>query len=106
MFELAWPWIFVLLPLPWLARLLLPPADSGEPVLKVSESTFTLTRVANGNRVDASVRYARSTRTATLTPNHLLAPGWYEAVLRGRITDRAGKRLGTRTWRFRVGSGG
>jgi len=36
MFELAWPWIFVLFPLPWLARLLLPAADSGEPVLKVS----------------------------------------------------------------------
>lgn len=36
MFELAWPWIFVLLPLPWLARLVLPAADSGEPVLKVS----------------------------------------------------------------------
>lgn len=36
MFELAWPWVFVLLPLPWLARLLLPAADSGEPVLKVS----------------------------------------------------------------------
>ena len=35
MFELAWPWIFVLLPLPWLARLVLPAADSGEPVLKV-----------------------------------------------------------------------
>ena len=35
MFELAWPWIFLLLPLPWLARLLLPAADSGEPVLKV-----------------------------------------------------------------------
>ncbi|UVL22871.1 vWA domain-containing protein [Pseudomonas donghuensis] len=36
MFELAWPWVFILLPLPWLARLLLPAADSGEPVLKVS----------------------------------------------------------------------
>ena len=36
MFELAWPWVFALLPLPWLARLLLPAADSGEPVLKVS----------------------------------------------------------------------
>lgn len=35
MFELAWPWILLLLPLPWLLRLLLPPADSGEPVLKV-----------------------------------------------------------------------
>lgn len=35
MFELAWPWIFALLPLPWLARLVLPAADSGEPVLKV-----------------------------------------------------------------------
>ncbi|MDD0975250.1 vWA domain-containing protein [Pseudomonas fontis] len=36
MFELAWPWVFALLPLPWIARLLLPAADSGEPVLKVS----------------------------------------------------------------------
>ncbi|MGE8407862.1 MAG: vWA domain-containing protein [Pseudomonas sp.] len=36
MFELAWPWVFALLPLPWLARLLLPAADSGEPALKVS----------------------------------------------------------------------
>ena len=36
MFELAWPWVFALLPLPWLARLVLPAADSGEPVLKVS----------------------------------------------------------------------
>ena len=35
MFELAWPWMFALLPLPWLARLVLPAADSGEPVLKV-----------------------------------------------------------------------
>ncbi|WP_434603482.1 vWA domain-containing protein [Pseudomonas sp. R1-7] len=36
MFEFAWPWIFVLLPLPWLMRLVLPVADSGEPALKVS----------------------------------------------------------------------
>ncbi|MCE0463212.1 vWA domain-containing protein [Pseudomonas uvaldensis] len=36
MFEFAWPWIFALLPLPWLMRLVLPPADSGESVLKVS----------------------------------------------------------------------
>ncbi|WP_409278847.1 vWA domain-containing protein [Pseudomonas defluvii] len=36
MFELAWPWVFALLPLPWLARWLLPAADSGEPVLKVA----------------------------------------------------------------------
>ncbi|WP_259744782.1 hypothetical protein, partial [Pseudomonas protegens] len=30
MFEFAWPWIFALLPLPWLLRLVLPVADSGE----------------------------------------------------------------------------
>ena len=36
MFEFAWPWIFALLPLPWLMRLVLPAADSGEPSLKVS----------------------------------------------------------------------
>ena len=36
MFEFAWPWIFLLLPLPWLMRLVLPVADSGEPALKVS----------------------------------------------------------------------
>jgi Ca-activated chloride channel family protein len=36
MFELAWPWVFALLPLPWLMRILLPVADSGEAALKVS----------------------------------------------------------------------
>jgi len=36
MFEFAWPWLFVLLPLPWLMRILLPVADSGEASLKVS----------------------------------------------------------------------
>lgn len=36
MFELAWPWVFALLPLPWLLRLVLPVADSGEAALKVS----------------------------------------------------------------------
>ena len=36
MFEFAWPWIFVLLPLPWLMRWVLPAADSGEAALKVS----------------------------------------------------------------------
>ncbi|MFS2156950.1 VWA domain-containing protein [Pseudomonas sp. Pseusp122] len=35
MFEFAWPWIFALLPLPWVMRLLLPVADSGEAALKV-----------------------------------------------------------------------
>ena len=36
MFEFAWPWIFLLAPLPWLLRALLPAADSGEAALKVS----------------------------------------------------------------------
>ena len=36
MFEFAWPWLFALLPLPWLMRLVLPAADSGEAALKVS----------------------------------------------------------------------
>jgi len=36
MFEFAWPWLFALLPLPWLMRRILPPADSGEAALKVS----------------------------------------------------------------------
>ena len=36
MFELAWPWIFCLLPLPWLLRWVLPAADSGDAALKVS----------------------------------------------------------------------
>ena len=35
MFEFAWLWIFLLAPLPWLLRLLLPAADSGEAALKV-----------------------------------------------------------------------
>ncbi|WP_295477478.1 VWA domain-containing protein [uncultured Pseudomonas sp.] len=36
MFEFAWPWVFTLLPLPWLMRVLLPPADNGEAALRVS----------------------------------------------------------------------
>ncbi|WP_426114026.1 vWA domain-containing protein [Pseudomonas sp. DSP3-2-2] len=36
MFEFAWPWVFALLPLPWVMRILLPAADSGEAALKVS----------------------------------------------------------------------
>lgn len=36
MFELAWPWVFLLLPLPWLLRWALPAADSGDSALKVS----------------------------------------------------------------------
>ncbi|MFB8829346.1 VWA domain-containing protein [Azotobacter sp. CWF10] len=36
MFEFAWPWVFLLAPLPWLLRLLLPPADSGEAALRVT----------------------------------------------------------------------
>ncbi|MCF7202982.1 vWA domain-containing protein [Pseudomonas oligotrophica] len=35
MFDLAWPWVFLLLPLPWLLRWLLPAADNGEAALKV-----------------------------------------------------------------------
>lgn len=36
MFDLAWPWVFLLLPLPWVLRVLLPAADSGDAALKVS----------------------------------------------------------------------
>ena len=36
MFEFAWPWLLLLAPLPWLLRILLPPADSGEAALNVS----------------------------------------------------------------------
>lgn len=36
MFEFAWPWVFLLAPLPWLLRRLLPPAPSGEAALRVS----------------------------------------------------------------------
>jgi len=36
MFEFTWPWIFLLAPLPWLLRKVLPIADSGEAALKVS----------------------------------------------------------------------
>ncbi|WP_313088981.1 VWA domain-containing protein [Pseudomonas sp.] len=36
MFELAWPWAFLALPLPWVMRWALPAADSGDSALKVS----------------------------------------------------------------------
>jgi len=77
-------------------------ARFNERVLNVGSATFLLTEIATGQHVHASVSYQGSTRTATLTPAHGLAAGWYEARLRGTITDRAGNRLGTRTWQFRV----
>ncbi|MHA6494441.1 vWA domain-containing protein [Pseudomonas borbori] len=36
MFEFTWAWVFLLAPLPWVLRLLLPAADSGEAALNVS----------------------------------------------------------------------
>lgn len=36
MFEFTWAWIFLLAPLPWILRKLLPAADSGEAALNVS----------------------------------------------------------------------
>ncbi|MDP3814736.1 VWA domain-containing protein [Pseudomonas sp.] len=36
MFEFAWPWVFLLAPLPWLLRAWLPTADSGEAALKIN----------------------------------------------------------------------
>lgn len=36
MFEFAWAWIFLLAPLPWVMRFILPPADNGEAAIKVS----------------------------------------------------------------------
>ena len=77
-------------------------ATFNERVLNVSSSTFLLTEIATGHHVHASVSYQGSTRTATLTPARDLSAGWYEALLRGTITDRAGNRLGPRTWRFQV----
>lgn len=35
MFEFAWPWVFLLAPLPWLLRYLLPDADNGDAALRV-----------------------------------------------------------------------
>ncbi|MEL7558566.1 VWA domain-containing protein [Stutzerimonas chloritidismutans] len=35
MFELAWPWVWLLLPLPWLLRWVLPVSESGDAALKV-----------------------------------------------------------------------
>ncbi|MFC3607087.1 vWA domain-containing protein [Stutzerimonas tarimensis] len=36
MLDLAWPWVFALLPLPWVLRALLPPSESSQAALKVS----------------------------------------------------------------------
>ena len=49
MFEFAWPWIFLLAPLPWLLRALLPPADSGE-TISPGCAALAITTPANGAR--------------------------------------------------------
>ncbi|HEX5578406.1 MAG TPA: S8 family serine peptidase, partial [Candidatus Limnocylindria bacterium] len=89
----------------WVKRSASVRATFSERVLHANASNFTLTALANGKLVDASVSYQASTRTATLRPDEDLAPGWYQARLRNRITDWAGNRLSTRTWEFRVVSG-
>lgn len=46
MFEFAWPWVFLLLPLPWFLRRWLPPANNGEAALRVTHLA-ELQRLAN-----------------------------------------------------------
>jgi hypothetical protein len=77
-------------------------ATFNEPVLGVSGQSFTLTRRSTGRAVNTSVSYSAGSRTATLRPKQPLSPGWYEARLNGRVTDRAGNKLVGSTWVFRV----
>ncbi|WKC37322.1 VWA domain-containing protein [Ectopseudomonas chengduensis] len=53
MFEFAWLWVFLLAPLPWLLRLLLPPADSGDAALRVG--FLDELQALNGRRARAAL---------------------------------------------------
>ena len=46
--ELAWPWMLLALPAPWLLRYLLPPAKGVSPALNVPYSPDTLQAIARG----------------------------------------------------------
>lgn len=55
MFEFEWPWLFALLPLPWLVRRLLPPAPgAGGARLKVPDLADFRVLAAGGNAVATS----------------------------------------------------
>jgi hypothetical protein len=73
-----------------------------EMVRGVSGSTFRLRHVRSGERVDATVTYSDTTRTARLAPDRPYRPGWYVVRLTDGITDRAGNRLASSSWGFRV----
>jgi hypothetical protein len=77
-------------------------AEFSEPVMGVTDQSFTLTRLSTGTRIEANAGYSSSLVTATLRPAQPLSPGWYEARLGRDITDRAGNRLPATTWSFRV----
>ena len=73
-----------------------------EAVTGVNDVGFRLIRESTGDRVDATVSYRSSTRTAELVPSQALPPGRYRAVLRSSITDLAGNALPTSSWTFSV----
>ncbi|KTT30572.1 BatB protein [Pseudomonas oryzihabitans] len=59
MFEFAWPWLWLLAPLPWLLRVLLPAADSGQAALRVeflSELTHLGGRTARSGSLSGARR--------------------------------------------------
>ena len=71
MFEFAWPWVFLLAPLPWLLRLLLPPADSGDAALRVS--FLDELQALSGRRARAA--RAAIDRRRPRSPRHRLTRG-------------------------------
>lgn len=56
MFEWAWPWAFVLLPLPWLVARLLPPAAGGGAALRLPHAHLFGASVAGAARARRGVR--------------------------------------------------
>ena len=51
MFDLAWPWVFVLLPLPWLVHRFSPPVSSGQ-ALRLPQPSLKLSQRDNVTKTD------------------------------------------------------
>ena len=72
-----------------------------EPVKGVTATTFVLTNLGNGKKVNATVTLSANGRTATLKPNAKIASGrQYRVQVTNAIRDLGDNRLAVLTWRF------
>jgi hypothetical protein len=81
-----------------------PAATFSEPVSRINTNTVVLVEESTGVQVPGEVRWNSTSYVARFMPFDALKPHTtYRVKLAGRITDAAGNRLGSTSWRFTTG---